>query len=264
MRALAAVAAFVACGVAGAAGGPETRMEPYAGNPNDEASLQRGAKLFVNYCLNCHSAQYMRYNRLVDLGLSEEQIRDNLIFTGAKIADPMVTGMTADDGKRWFGIPVPDLTLVDRVRGSEWVYNYLLGFYRDNTASGWNNLVFPGVSMPHVLWHLGGTQRLVTAEFDTHEAAKGALIQARGMGVIEPPPPGKAKWAVRTLAIDAQGQLSPVEYRQAMTDLVNYLDYMSEPVKIKRGTIGIIVLLFLGAVFPLVLWLKKEFWKDIR
>jgi ubiquinol-cytochrome c reductase cytochrome c1 subunit len=262
LRALAAAAAFVIAGLASAAG-PEMRMEPFLGDVHDEAQLQRGARLFVNYCLNCHGAQYMRYNRLRDIGLTEDQIRDYLIFTGVKVGERMTVGMTTKDAKSWFGGPVPDLTLEARVRGPQWVYNYLLGFYRDQTPTGWNNLVFPGVAMPHVLWQVGGSQKLVVTDYKSHDEAKAALIGAKGMGVLEPLA-GKGGYAVKTLALDAPGQMSAAEYRAAVQDLVTFLDYISEPAKLSRGRIGIVVLMFLGVLFVLALWLKKEYWKDVR
>ena len=164
---LAAAASLLAIpGPTLAASGPDIRMEPAPGHRLDDASLQRGARNFVNYCLGCHSARFMRYNRLTDLGLTEDQIRDNLILGDAKIGDVMTTAMRPADAKAWFGAPPPDLSVIARVRGADWLYNYFLGYYRDpGSATGWNNLVFPNVGMPHVLWELSGTNRLATAEF---------------------------------------------------------------------------------------------------
>jgi ubiquinol-cytochrome c reductase cytochrome c1 subunit len=130
--------------------------------PRDPASLQAGARTFVNYCLNCHGAQYMRYNRLGDLGLTEAQIRDNLMFAAEKVGDTMTVAMTAKDGKAWFGVPPPDLSVIARSRGADWLYTYLRTFHRDEqTASGWNNRVFANVAMPHVLWKLQAEQGVV-------------------------------------------------------------------------------------------------------
>ncbi len=263
-RSLAGAVIALVAGLAHAAGGPQARMEPYQGDVHDEASLQRGARLFVNYCLNCHSAQYMRYNRLRDIGLDENQIRENLVFTGAKVGDLMKVGMTKTDAKAWFGGAVPDLSVETRVRGPEWVYNYLLAFYRDDTPSGWNNLVFPGVSMPHVLWQLGGTQKLVVTEHASGAEAQAGLLGAKGMGIVEPPVGHGGKWVLKTVAMDKAGTMSAAEYRGAMQDLVNFLDYVGEPAKLKRGKIGIVVLMFLAVFFVVSYLLKKEYWKDIR
>ena len=162
-RVLVALACLVAGGTALAFGGPDLRLEPAPVHRLDDASLQRGARTFVNYCLNCHSAKYMRYNRLTDLGLTDAQIRDNLMFATDKIGETMNVAMRPADAKAWFGITPPDLTVEARVRGVDWLYNYFLAFYKDDTApSGWNNLIFQNVAMPHVLAELGGTNRLVT------------------------------------------------------------------------------------------------------
>lgn len=130
--------------------------------PRDLVSLQAGARTFVNYCLNCHGAQYMRYNRLGDLGLTEAQIRDNLMFAAEKVGGTMTVAMTVKDGKAWFGVPPPDLSVIARSRGADWLYTYLRAFYRDEqTPSGWNNRVFANVAMPHVLWQLQAEQGVV-------------------------------------------------------------------------------------------------------
>jgi ubiquinol-cytochrome c reductase cytochrome c1 subunit len=199
-------------------------------------SLQRGAQIFVNHCLNCHSAQYMRYGRLTDLGLTEAQIKANLLFTSDKVGDPMATTLASQDGKEWFGVNPPDLSLVARARGSNWLYTYLRGFYVDPAAkSGWNNTVFPNVGMPHVLWEYQGSPVLQVAE-------KGAAKLAPG----------------------APGKLSPAEYDKYVGDLVNYLVFMGEPAAAKRVQIGIVVMFFLAIFFVLTLLLKKEYWKDVR
>ena len=259
---VAAAALLVAAGPARASG-PDLRMERAPAHRLDEASLQRGARNFVNYCLSCHSARFMRYNRLTDLGLTEEQIRDNLILGDAKIGDVMTTAMRPADAKAWFGAPPPDLSVIARVRGADWLYNYFLGFYRDpGSSTGWNNLVFPSVGMPHVLWALSGSNRLETREFDDHEAAAAAAIAAKGLALVEPLPGGKT--AVRTLAVETPGSMSPIEYRAFVADLVNYLDYMGEPVRNKRISLGIVVLMFLGVLFFFAYWLKREYWKDVH
>jgi len=259
------VAAFAAAlsGVALASGGADIRMEPSQINRLDLASQQRGLRTFVNYCLNCHTAKYMRYNRLTDLGLTDAQIRDNLMFATDKIGETMTVAMRPADAKAWFGVPPPDLTVEARVRGVEWLYNYFLAFYKDDAQpSGWNNLIFPNVAMPHVLAELGGTNRLVTQEFKDHEQAQAAAIAAKGIVVLGP---GKDHtYVVHTIATDTPGTLGPVEYQRMVADLVNFLDYMGEPAKNKRLRIGLVALLYLGVLFFFAYWMKREYWKDVH
>ncbi|SHL61247.1 ubiquinol-cytochrome c reductase cytochrome c1 subunit [Nitrosospira sp. Nsp11] len=210
----------------------------------DKLSLQRGAQTFVNYCLSCHSAEYMRYNRLRDLGLSENQISDNLIFTGQKVGELMTVAMKTKEAKQWFGVAPPDLSVIARSRGADWLYTYLRKFYRDDsTATGWNNLVFDKAAMPHVLYQLQGEQSLVTNTVDdghggTHE--------------------------VKELKLDKPGTLSKTEYEAYVADLVNFLVYLGEPAATKRVQIGIIVMLFLFGMLALTYALKHEYWKDIH
>ena len=218
-------------------------------DPRDTASLQRGARTFVNYCLNCHSANYMRYNRLRDIGLNDAQIRDNLVFTGAKVGDLMKTGMSANDGKKWFGTPPPDLTVIARSRsspdgsGTDWLYTYLRSFYRDaSRPTGWNNVVYPNVAMPHVLWQLQGEQVLKE-------------VQVQGPGYMR---------TVQQLAIDKPGSMKPVEYNAMVADLVNYMAYMAEPAAYDRVRYGFVALIFLVILVGLSYALKKAFWKDVH
>lgn len=266
---------FAASGAALAAGAPAPRMEHFGADSRDLESLQRGARLFVNHCLNCHSAKYMRYNRLTDLGLTEAQIADNLILSGrfeqtpagevfapTKVGETMQVAMRQADAKAWFGVLPPDLSVEARVRGTEWLYNYLISFYRDDkSATGWNNLVFPNVGMPHVLWELSGVNRLDVALHPTRAAAEGAGIAAKAISLVEP---AKDKYTVKTLAVQEPGAMSPAEYRKAMGDLVNFLDYVSEPAKNTRRTLGVVVLMFLGVLFLLAYWLKREYWKEVH
>lgn len=205
-----------------------------SGNPG---SLQNGAKLFVNYCLNCHSASYMRYNRLHDIGLTDDQIKGNLLFTADKVGELMRVAMQRQDAKVMFGAAPPDLTLIARSRasefgsGSDWLYTYLRGFYRDDTRpTGWNNTVFPNVGMPHALWELQGEQVL-----EGHE-----------------------------LKLAKQGKMSPEEYNAAVADLVGFLKYMGEPVAGFRKSLGLLVLFGLGVLFVFAYALKKEYWKDVH
>ena len=251
-----------AAGVA-LASGADMRLPPAPVNRLDEESLQRGARNFVNYCLTCHTARYMRYNRLTDLGLSPAQIEGNLMFASEKIGDTMTVAMTKTDGAAWFGAAPPDLSVESRIRGRDWLYNYLLGFYRDpKSTSGWNNIVFPNVAMPHVLWELSGVNKLVETEYEDHEKATAAAIAVKGLSALEPLPGGK--YAVLQVAPDVPGSLNRVQYETFVADLVNYMDYMAEPVRNKRIHLGIIVLMFLGVLFFFAYWMKREYWKDLH
>jgi ubiquinol-cytochrome c reductase cytochrome c1 subunit len=215
-------------------------------DPNNQASLQRGARTFVNYCLSCHSAAYMRYNRLKDIGLSDAEIKSNLMFAGEKVGDTMTVTMPKRDAKSWFGATPPDLSVQARAyaNGPDWLYSYLRGFYRDETRpTGWNNTVYDKVAMPHVLWQLQGEQVLKvqkTVDEHGHEVEKHALVLAK------------------------PGMLEPAQYDAMVADLVNYLVFMGEPAKGLRLQLGLIVILFLGLLFIVAYYLKKEFWKDIH
>src|SRR6476469_3101403 len=196
-RILTSIAAGVLFAVgAHASEGPEMTPQRPPIDRHDVASLQRGAKLFVNYCIGCHGAQHMRYNRLAaDLHLTEKQVTDNLIFRGTtakdgyvsdKIGDTMRTAMDRADSKEAFGVIPPDLSVEARVRGTEWLYAYLRGYYRDDkTATGWNNLVFPNVAMPNVLWEMGGQNKLVVHEFPSEGAARAEFVQVHAVGTLE-------------------------------------------------------------------------------
>jgi len=217
---------------------------------NDLPALQHGAKLFVNYCLGCHSAAYMRYNRLRDIGLTEQQIKDNLLFTTDKVGDTMKAAIDPKQAKEWFGAVPPDLTLIARSRsghggtGADYLYTFLRTFYRDPTkATGWNNLVFPNVGMPHALWQLQGEREPV---FETVKQHGHDTQVFRGWKQISP------------------GALTPVQYDQAVADLVGYLQWMGEPAQNTRIRVGVWVLLFL-LVFTVFAWrLNAAYWKDVR
>lgn len=227
------------------ASGAEVALDKAPINLHDQASLQRGARNFVNYCLNCHNAAFMRYSALTKIGLSEQQIRDNLMFTSDKFGDTMVSALDPKDAKDWFGVLPPDLTLVARVRGSDWLYTFLRSFHRDDASpTGWNNIVFKNVAMPHVLHDLQGTQVLTK--------------------VGEKPGHGGHMEPVMKLAIDRAGTLSAVEYDKFVLDLVNYLTYMGEPARASRTQLGIVVMFFLVIAFFVTLWLKHEYWKDVK
>lgn len=239
------------------------RLEPAPAHRLDMESLQRGARNFANYCLNCHSAQYMRYNRLTDIGISEQEIRDNLMFATDKLGSTMSSAIPKADAAAWFGAAPPDLSVEARIRGKDWLYSYLLGFYRDEkTVTGWNNLVFNNVSMPHVLWERSGVQRLVETEYDDEEKAEAAGIAAKGLALAERV--NDHKFVVKTLALDTPGTMSPVEYKAFVADLVNYLDYISEPVRNKRINIGIGALIYLGILLIFAYALKQAYWKDVH
>ncbi|MCC7041253.1 MAG: cytochrome c1 [Burkholderiales bacterium] len=247
-----------------ASGGADLRLAPAPAHRLDAESLQRGARNFVNYCLNCHSAQFMRFERLQDIGLTEDQIKDNLMFGADKIGATMTVAMTPAEAAKWFGVAPPDLSVISRVRGTDWLYNYMLGFYADSkSTTGWNNLVFPSVAMPHVLWELSGPNRLVEQEFDDHGKAAAAAIAVKGLVRLASAPGGK--WIVQQVDTDpnAPGTMQPAEYRAFAADLVNFLDFVGEPTKNKRISLGIIVLMYFVVLFALVYALKRMYWKDV-
>jgi ubiquinol-cytochrome c reductase cytochrome c1 subunit len=222
---------------AGASG--DEALEHANVNVRDTAAIQRGAKLFVNYCLSCHNAAYMRYNRLAeDLGLGEDLVMENLVFADVKIGDTMDVAMRPEDAARWLGKAPPNLSLTARSRGADWLYTYFLSFYQDDTG-GWNNVVFANAAMPHVLWQLQGIQAPVYAE---HE----------GQQVVD------------HLELAKPGLQTPAEYEETVRDLVTFLEYLGEPAKVKRKNVGIWVLLYL-ALFALVSYaLKAEYWRDVH
>ena len=220
------------------------RLDPSPHDPNDLVSLQSGARTFVNYCLNCHGAQFMRYNRLADIGLTESQIRDNLMFAAEKVGETMKVALGTKEGKDWFGVPPPDLSVIARSRGADWLYTYLRTFYRDpKTVTGWNNAVFPNAAMPHALWTLQGERAL-------------EVVQVKDLaGHVAP----EYRWSQVT-----PGALSAVQYDAAVRDLVNFLVYVGEPARQSRKRIGVIVLFVLGILFVFAYALKKAYWKDVH
>ena len=224
----------------------------------DLPSLQRGARIFVNYCLSCHSAGYMRYNRMGhDLGISDELVKENLLFAADKVGDLMKAVMPREDAKDWFGTAPPDLTLVARSRSPEWVYTYLRSFYReDKSPSGWNNIVFEHVAMPHVLYEWQGSQRAVfrTEKRTVHAESPNGKKEEK---VVE-------EKIFDHFELEKPGTMSPMEYNAAMRDLTNFLVYLGEPVKLKRYHIGIYVLIFLTLFAIVAYLLKREYWKDVH
>lgn len=228
-----------------AAEGPLEFERAYT-NLDNRASLQRGAKLFVNYCMGCHSAQYMRYNRLSeDLGLTEPQVEQNLMFTAEKIFEPMEIAMRDVDQVSWFGIEAPDLSLVARARGPDWVYNYLRGFYLDpSRPNGWNNALFVNSAMPNPLWQLQGI-RVPVYETRVNEL-------------------GMEEKVLVDLEFAREGKLSEAEFEQVARDIATFLEYVGEPAKMKREAMGIWVIVFIG-FFTFLAWLlKREYWRDVH
>jgi ubiquinol-cytochrome c reductase cytochrome c1 subunit len=243
---------LVAFGLAGAALASEETVhwDKAPSRTNDLPALQNGAKLFVNYCLNCHSAAYMRYNRLQDIGITEQQIKDNLLFADVKVGDVMKSAINPKDAKDWFGANPPDLTLVARSRsghggtGADYLYTYMRTFYRDaERPTGWNNLVFPNVGMPHALWQLQGERE---PEWETLKEHGHEEKVFKGWKQLSP------------------GAMTPLQYDQAVGDLVGYLQWMAEPAQNHRVRVGAWVMLFL-AVLTVIVWrLNAAFWKDVK
>lgn len=292
LRAFAVAASAAVCvllaHVASASEGPEVKSSAAPIDPTDVASLQRGAKLFVNYCLGCHSAQHMRYNRMVDdLHLTDKLVVENLIqrgtferdgtYTMDKIGDTMRTTLVRAEAKAAFGVVPPDLSVEARVRGVDWLYAYLRGFYRDDkTTTGWNNLVFPNVAMPNVLWELSGPNRVISKEFSTIEEAKGAMAQTHVVATLETVHPRAgseqaksagqhgALYVLRYVEPEHPGTMTRRDYERSIVDIVNFLAYIAEPAKLERIRLGIKVLIFLAILFVFAYWTKRAFWKDVH
>ena len=247
------LAAFALVTGAQAAGGALVLDKFPKERVSDLAALQNGAKLFVNYCLGCHSAAYMRFNRLKDIGLTEQQIKDNLLFPTDKVGEVMKVSLDAKDAKAWFGALPPDLTLVARSRasgsgsGADYLYTYLRTFYRDDTRpTGWNNLTFPNVGMPHALWELQGQRA------------------AKFVDVVDPHDPTKKTHEFEGFEQLTPGTMSPQEYDSAIADLVAYMQWMGEPAQQQRTRIGVGVLIFLAIFFVIAWRLNAAFWKDVK
>ncbi|MGF1643564.1 MAG: cytochrome c1 [Thiotrichales bacterium] len=235
----------------GFAAGPSVPLDRADIDLGNQASLQRGLKNFVNYCMGCHSAAYSRFNRVGrDLGIDDEQMAKNLIFTTdevgeqKKVGDLMKVVMTKRYAKEAFGIEPPDLSLVARSRGADWLYTYLRTFYLDDSRPmGVNNLVFPGVGMPHVMWELQGWQVKQVEAVDDGRGHKHEKV---------------------SLVLATPGTMTPSEFDGAMRDLTNFLVYLAEPYKLQRQQWGVIVMLFLAGFAVLAYFLKKEYWKDVH
>jgi ubiquinol-cytochrome c reductase cytochrome c1 subunit len=244
---------MLALGVAAgaqAAGGDTIQWDKAPDRTNDLPALQNGAKLFVNYCLNCHSAAFMRFNRLQDIGISEQQIKDNLLTVSTKVGDNMVAPLDPKEAKEWFGGVPPDLTLIARSRagsggsGADYLYTYMRTFYRDpEKATGWNNLAFPSVGMPHVLWELQGERE---PQFGTEKSHGHDVKVFKGWKQV------------------SAGTMTPLQYDEAVGDLVGYLQWMAEPVQNQRVRIGAWVMLFLGILLVIFWRLNAAFWKNVH
>lgn len=239
--------AFTLCATLAQASGDPNALKQSGADLSDRASLQRGAALYTNYCLGCHSLKYMRYSRVAaDLGLTEEQVMGSLNFTGAKFGDPMTIAMQPADAEKWLLKAAPDLSLISRVRGGpDWIYTYLKSFYRDPARPlGWNNTLFPNVGMPNVLWELQGVQ---SAVFDAaHGGPAGAAPVFARFETLEP------------------GRMNGEQFDQVARDISNFLQYAAEPAALKRQQIGVWVLLFL-TILTLMTWiLKHEYWRDVH
>ena len=219
-----------------------TALQAAGTNVSNAASLQRGAKLYMNYCVSCHSLQYLRYSRIgEDLGLTEEQVMQNLNFTGAKYGETVDVAMSTADGEQWFGKAPPDLSLVARSRGVDWVYTYLKSFYLDeSTPSGWNNTVLPNAAMPNVLWELQGVQHAVTEKGEHGETM------------------------VKHFEVATPGLMNEREYDEAVRDITTFLEYAGEPASLQREKYGVWVILFLAVLTFLLYLLKVEYWRDVH
>ena len=219
------------------------RLDRAPNDPRDLVSLQSGAHTYMNYCLGCHGLQFMRYEGMKEFGLSEAQIKDNLMFPAEKVGEPIRIAFNPKDAKAWFGVTPPDLSVIARSRGADWLYTYLRTFYRDpKTVTGWNNAVFPNVGMPHALWTLQGQRAL---EVESKKEGGHTKVEY--------------KWSQIT-----KGTQTAAEYDATVRDLVNFLVYVSEPHGNSRKPIGIVVLFALAIVFVFAYLLKKEYWKDVK
>ncbi|CAB3759467.1 cytochrome c1 [Paraburkholderia humisilvae] len=251
MKRLLSILALIGATLGGLAAAPVTAQENIPldrapDNADNFASLQHGAQIFVNYCMGCHSANLVRFSALQQLGISQKEIEQNLMFTTDKIGNTMSIAMRPDDAKAWFGAAPPDLSVISRAHGRDWLYSYLRGFYRDDTRpTGWNNLVYENVSMPNVLWQLQG-ERTAKFEEETDERTGEKVRTFAGYQQVTP------------------GTMSPVDYDSAVADLVAYLSWMGEPTQKFRQQLGVWVLLFLGLLSFFAWRLNAAYWKDIK
>ncbi len=249
--ATALAAAVVALNPLAARAAEELRLDRMSADPTDFASLQSGARTFVNYCLNCHSASLVRYNALRAIGLSDDQIKDNLMFTAEKVGMPMSIAMAPKDAKEWFGAVPPDLSVTARARGTDWLYTYLRGFYRDpERPTGWNNIAYPNVGMPHALWQLQG-ERVLKEQAAVKDGQPILGEDGKPLQVV-------------TLEVVRPGTQSTAEYDKTVYDLVNFLAWMAEPQQVARKQLGVWVLFALAVFTLLAYFLYRSYWKDVH
>lgn len=237
----------------------EAHLDPVEIDLTDKAAMQDGLRTFVNYCMGCHSAQYQRYERVAnDLGIPEDIMMKNVVFTGAKIGDHMKSAMQPQDAKVWFGAAPPDLTLVARVRSNEWLYTYLRSFYEDPTRPyGVNNSVFPNVGMPHALINLQGRRAVGCKQVQAEENGRKLYDPLTGA-------PLTREECGQMAVVSGTGKLTEAEYDEKIKNLVTFLAYSANPVKLESQRIGVYVLLFLVVFFAISYLLKREYWKDIH
>jgi ubiquinol-cytochrome c reductase cytochrome c1 subunit len=244
MRRLITLVLLAAAGVC--SGQEHAVIRPAHNSLSDLASLQRGARLFVNYCVSCHSASFMRYNRIAeDLKLSETLVEDNLMFTTDRLGDTMQVAMQPEDAADWFGVAAADLSVLARARGTDWLFSYLTSFYADpSRPTGVNNRVFRDTAMPHVLWELQGIQEAVTRT-ETNEQGDEVEVFER-------------------FELSVPGLLSEREYERAVRDIVNFLEYLGEPAKLKRYKLGTGVIVYLIVLLAVAYLLKREYWRHVH
>ncbi|MFT0849349.1 cytochrome c1 [Achromobacter sp. F4_2707] len=274
------IALSLTCAVSFAAGGGYA-LEKAPSRINDMASLQNGAKLFVNYCLGCHSANSMRYNRLTDIGLTEEQIKRNLLFTGEGVGDLMKIAMTREDATKWFGAAPPDLSVIARAKstnlgptGVDYIYTFLRTFYRDtNRPLGWDNLVFPSVGMPHALWDLQGPRSMERNKVSQVQLDNGETQWQRTITTFDPQGfsetttevlQGYSGGASEKITFTPVDPKAAAEFDNQAADLANFLGWMAEPVQLERKRLGVWVLLFLFLFFGVAWKLNAVYWKDVK
>ena len=236
-----------------ASGGSEFMLKA-KNDLNNTESLQRGAKYYMNYCAGCHSAKYVRYSRVgADLDISDDELVNNLMFNVSKPFETMQASMSSEDALGWFGAAPPDLSLVSRSRNPDWLYTYLKSFYKDASRPlGSNNILLPGASMPNVFWELQGEQTPI------YHDVKIAGVDENGKEMI------RTVKEFSHFATVSEGTLSPKEFDGVARDIVNFLDYIGEPVKVKRKKMGVWVILYLLILFGFAYFLKKEIWKDVH
>ena len=239
----------------------------------NQKSLQSGARIFVNYCMGCHSMAFMRYSRLADdLGLERDLVAEHLMFNTDTIGDTMTIAMRADDASGWFGVPPPDLSVIARARGADWLYTYLTTFYADPNPArpfGVNNLMFPDVGMPHVLWPLQGVQSYIKAErpadvVSEHVAGIESDDKGLKLHTAITTKDGKTNHVTDMLEVTIPGSMQPSEFRRAVRDLVNFLVYAGEPAKLARFQLGYWVIIFLGVFALVARALYKDYWRDVH